>query len=163
MTRVPPDELEDGILLRPAAPADAAACHALDHRCFPPDIAYDLSVFDQLCGRADIMLVAQMNKKIIGMVAAEIDAEQKIGLIVTLDVDPSRQRRRLGTRLMREVEKKMQMRGVRAVFLHVDARRFVVHGFYQKLGYKRVGQLPAYYGKGKDAFLMSKPLEHIGA
>jgi len=148
------------IKIRSASLPDAPACFALDQRCFPPDIAFELEAFEELCETAPICLVAEENDQVIGMVAAEVDRPKKIGLIITLDVDPKYRRQGIGSQLMDRAEREMRRLGVETCLLHVYTPHKSAEAFYRQRGYQPLAHLPNYYRRGEDAILMAFMFEN---
>ncbi len=144
--------------LRPAVAADAAACFALDQRCFEPGIAYDRETIELLCEKGRTALIAESDGQMIGFAAAERDDEAPNGLLITLDVDPAWRRRGVGSRLLAAVEQRLSASGVATIYLHVYTKSHSALCLYKKFGYSTVGCLHDYYGPHQDAFLMARPL-----
>ncbi len=146
------------VVLREAELADAPSCCDLDRRCFPPVVAYDLRTFRLLCTFAHVRIVAEMDRRLVGMIFAELDRANESGLIITVDVDPELRRQGLGRRLMDLAERELASLGARTVLVHVYLPHAEAQHMYLSRGYVLKETLPAYYGPGSDALLMAKTL-----
>ncbi len=146
------------VVLREADVVDAPSCRDLDRRCFPPDVAYDLRTFRLLCTVAHVRVVADLDRRLVGMIFAELDRTSESGLIITVDVDPGLRRQGLGRRLMDLAERELASLGARTVLVHVYLPHAEAQRMYLSRGYVLKKTLPAYYGPGSDALLMAKTL-----
>ena len=148
-----------GPVLRPVAAGDAEACFALDRLCFPPDIAFPLEEFAELADTADVFLVAEQDDRLTGFVVATFDPRSRIGVIVTLDVAVEHRRRGLGERLLIAAHGGLAQRGATGVFLHVGVDNDSARGLYEKCGYVTLTRFGGYYGRRRDALLMTRTLD----
>ena len=90
--------------------------------------------------------VAERNGKIVGYIIADI----KRNLIVSLAVHPSFRRRGYGRALMQHVMD--YMRG--EILLQVRKSNESAIKFYEKMGFRKKGELRGYYTDGEDAVIM---------
>jgi ribosomal-protein-alanine N-acetyltransferase len=151
-------EYDSEVTLRVAELRDAKACRDLDRRCFPPEVAYDLAGFEVLCAEYSVRLVAEQHGRIVGMIFAEAEPENRVGLMITVDVDPDFRRRGIGARLMNAAERQLAALGVREVYLHFYTPHDEALRLYRQRGYVLKRRLRSYYGPGSDALLMAKVL-----
>ena len=84
---------------------------------------------------ADLFLVAVEGPAIVGVVMGTYDGRR--GWINHLAVAPQQQGQKLGTRLMREVEHRLQQKGCAKIQLFILPTNAAVQTFYQLLGYQR--------------------------
>ncbi len=84
---------------------------------------------------ADLFLVAVEESIIVGAVMGTYDGRR--GWINHLAVAPQQQHQKLGTQLMREVERRLHQKGCIKVNLHILPTNAAVQPFYQRLGYQR--------------------------
>ncbi|MDP8224437.1 MAG: N-acetyltransferase [Candidatus Lernaella stagnicola] len=147
------------VTLRPAEAVDAAACFDLDQVCFESEIAFGREMFDVLARRAEVFLLAESEGRMVGFVIANVNAEDDVGLIVTLDVHPEWRRRGIGSYLLERAEEKLAVFRPSAMFLQVFVENYEALGLYQKHGYSTILQIDDYYGPRKDALLMMKSME----
>lgn len=84
---------------------------------------------------------------------------RKTGRILTLDVIADARRYGLGSKLMRECEKRLLRRGCTEIYLETAVDNEPALKLYHKLGYEILRTLPAYYhAHSLDALLMRKRL-----
>jgi ribosomal protein S18 acetylase RimI-like enzyme len=60
---------------------------------------------------------------------------------------------------MEEVEARMRAAGARGMELHVSVENAGAIGFYEGLGYARVGRVRGFYGQGGDAWVYRRGFE----
>jgi ribosomal protein S18 acetylase RimI-like enzyme len=84
---------------------------------------------------ADLFLVAVEGTTIVGTVLGTYDGRR--GWINHLAVAPQQQHQKLGTRLMQEVEHRLQQKGCAKINLFILPANAAVQTFYQRLGYQR--------------------------
>jgi ribosomal-protein-alanine N-acetyltransferase len=146
------------IVLREGRPADFEALWALDQDCFAHGIAYsrrELRAF--LSRKTAVTIVAEHDGRIVAFVLGwrSISTE---GHVITLDVAAAARRQGLGRRLMGELEHRFRAAGVTRVQLEVDVANTSAVMLYERLGYRKVGRLSSYYGRGRHAWSMEKAL-----
>jgi ribosomal protein S18 acetylase RimI-like enzyme len=75
-------------------------------------------------------------------------------------VDPSRQRAGLGTRLLHEIERRLNADGCRLIVVETSSRADYgpTRGFYERRGYTRAATIPGYYAPGDDLVVYTKDL-----
>jgi ribosomal protein S18 acetylase RimI-like enzyme len=87
----------------------------------------------QLERDADLFLVAEDNKRIIGVVLGRWEGRR--GWINRLAVSPDRRHQDLGSLLVKQVEDRLKAKGCEKVNLLIDGDNSGVQAFYQQLGY----------------------------
>jgi len=142
--------------LRRVRPEDASVCYQMDHRCFPPEVAFDEDSFTELSEMAPVYWVAEHRGRMVGFVVADLDQVNNHGLIITLDVDPELRRRGIGSALMEKAEIEIIEQGIQRIFLHMYTPHYAAQCLYKQRGYRKLGVLPNYYGNRIDALLMLK-------
>ena len=144
------------LIIRPARQDDLAEISALEQSCFT---AYNLSLrqlqYHQQRGRT-VFLVAEQGGRVVGEgIALVRHHKQSVsGRAYSLAVDPAHRGRRIGERLMREMLEQLRHRGVRRVYLEVEANNASAVHLYERLGFRGIGELPDYYGDGKHGLHM---------
>ncbi|HUL14711.1 MAG TPA: N-acetyltransferase [Terriglobales bacterium] len=147
--------------LRSYNPADFAALHRLDQKCFPPGIAYSKNLLRYfLTQPAAECLVAEETGKIVGFILTE--ENPPLAHIITLDVDPSHRRQGAGSLLLNESESNLSLRGVHTVLLETATTNDSGVAFWQRHGYRIEAVLRNYYPGHLDAYEMRKPLPVAG-
>ncbi len=165
--------------VREYRPQDFDALVQLDHRCFPPQIAYppeDLRFFleqkdalvmvaeaaenAEAAGAAQNAVASSASHAIGGFLIAQLYRGRATyqARIITIDVAPELRRARLGSLLMDACEAALRAKQVSQVRLEVAVSNAAAIEFYRRYGYTTVGKLPAYYPTGEDAHAMQKRL-----
>ena len=145
------------VLLRPYESADFVRLYALDHRCFPPGIAYSKRMLRYfLRAPQSECFVAVKDEQIAAFIITE--AKGSLGRILTLDVEESQRRFGLGSLLLTRSEESMAGRRVREVMLETSVENAAGIAFWQRHGFRTVGVLRGYYLGRVDAYEMRKEI-----
>jgi len=150
------------IQLRGVERADLDALFALDHKCFPPGIAYsraDLRYY--LSHPRSFSVVAEdAAKSIVGFAIAEscLEGGKRIGHVITIDVTPEARRNGLGCMLMDALLDRLRNVGTTKVRLEVAIDNAGAQAFYQQLGFVKTGRIRGFYQGKLDALTMEKLL-----
>jgi [ribosomal protein S18]-alanine N-acetyltransferase len=145
-------------VLRNARPEDLPRLWELDRLCFEPGIAYsrrEIRRFLLLPGARSVL--AEREGELMGFALGYPDATD-VARVVTLDVHPVFRRHGLGRRLLRELLAGLAAAGPARALLEVDVRNSGAIEFYRREGFRETRRLPSYYGRGLDAFEMTKAL-----
>ncbi len=155
---LPPTTFHLPPTLRKIVASDFDSIYQLDQICFEPGISYSLREIRRFLGIATSDgLVAEVDGTIAGFVIGYL-TRGSVAHVVTLDVHPSYRRRSLATALLEELLNRFFRAGARESRLEVSTGNSGAIAFYRKLGFRRRRLLPGYYGRGRDAFEMSKEL-----
>jgi mycothiol synthase len=143
-------------VIRPARREDLDPICALEQGCFT---AYNLSrrQLQYLQHRQTaVFLVAERDGRIVGEGIALLRHHKQSlsGRVYSLAVDPAHRGQRIGERLMRTMLDQLRDRGVRRIYLEVEAANGSAVHLYERLGFRGIGALPDYYGAGKDGVHM---------
>jgi ribosomal-protein-alanine acetyltransferase len=141
----------DELVIRSARKDDLPTISAIEEGCFD---AYNLSrrQLQYLQQRnTAVFLVAEKGGRIVGEGIALIRHHKASvsGRVYSLAVDPANRGQGIGERLMREMVEQLRARGVRRLYLEVQASNAKAVALYERLGFKSIGELPDYYGDGK--------------
>ncbi len=79
----------------------------------------------------------------------------RVGFVKTLWVREANRRQGLGARLLAAAEGEARRRGCRE--MHLDAHSYQAPGFYRRLGYEEIGELPGWPDRATRIFFR-KPL-----
>jgi len=122
--------------------------YEIEMECFEKEAFTKQQIAHLLTDYNSISLVAKEDKKIIGFIIGMIYMEGKslTGHILTIDISPIHRRKGIGIKLLQEIEKIFKERGVKICRLEVREDNVAALNLYQKLGYKKVGELKGYYG-----------------
>ncbi len=140
-------------------PGDLTTLYEIDQKCFPPGIAYSM---EEMAGfvrhRGSRTWVAEEDGEIAGFLIASRQPASE-GHIITIDVLEPWRRRGVGRALMEIAEKWARETGIKRLSLETAMDNLTAQGFYEALGYRKIDQVANYYGPGRDAWIMSKPLK----
>jgi len=118
---------------------DLDAMFRLDEECFEEPFRFTRSAMRQFAeSRKARVVIAESVGALAGF--AILHAEGRVGYIVTLDVAA-------------------EDAACAVVGLHVFVGNEAAIRFYERVGYERVGDVPAFYGDGLDAWVYRKKLE----
>ncbi len=132
---------------------DLPALVRLDQRAFGPRDANGVRTLAKLVRSADhIALKAVVSGRVIGFASLSAYPNADSALFKAIAVDPEWQGQNVGRKLALECE---ALRGKPGPSVRVQARAHDA-GFFEKLGYTRVGLAPAFYRDGEDAYVMEK-------
>lgn len=149
--------------VRPAVMLDLDALAAIDALCFPPGIAYPREEIEFLLSNPSIFtLVAERSGVIVGFAALERRRRSRqnarYGELVTIEVLPQFRRDSIGGALYQALEDHVRAWGASGMHLHVSVENTAAVAFYQRLGFRIVSRIPAYYLRRIDAWQMEKNL-----
>ena len=111
-------------------------------------------LFKDLTNPEREVFVAELDKKITGVLILHLGGSFD-GYIQLLAVFPEFQNRGLGEQIMKFAEDKIFQRS-KNVFLSVSDFNQRAKKFYERLGYKKVGELEDFLVAGQNEFLMRK-------
>ncbi|MBZ0271272.1 GNAT family N-acetyltransferase [bacterium] len=147
--------------IRPARREDTPALYELDKLCFTQAFRFSRAMFRHLATREDIVtFIAEDDESPAhdglpdGFVMVEILDDGASWVVTSIDVHPRCQRRGLGELLMTHADAFAKSRGLFKSYLQVYVRNSDAIRFYRRLGYEIVDILPAFYGAGRNGFLM---------
>jgi ribosomal-protein-alanine N-acetyltransferase len=153
----PSDSKLRSFKLRDFAPHDFDILWRLDQDCFPPGISYSKPELRSFIRRPGsfTLIAAEAEGKIAGFIVVQNGAT---GHVITIDVDPSARRARVGSLLLQGAEDRLRSAGSRAVGLETAVDNAAALAFYKRHGYNVVRTWPRYYSNGVDALVMRKEL-----
>ena len=135
---------------------DFKQLYEIDHAAFPKGIAYshlELQVY--IRSRKSRTLIAEADDEIVGFVIG-CSEPRRLGHIITIDVLPHKQRQRIGSRLLDEIERWLWDQGTEAIYLETPVDDSGAQAFYEKHGYFVLERIEAYYNDSLDALVMMK-------
>ena len=148
--------MADFMLVREAAASDSENIAHLHSETFS-DAPWTADFFANLCvSNNHLMMVVDAEAQICGFALAVLAADQME--ILTLAISSPVRRRGLGATLLGAIEQRGAALGVKTALLDVAALNAAALALYHRAGYTPDGVRKKYYGPGKDAVLMSKPL-----
>jgi ribosomal-protein-alanine acetyltransferase len=121
----------------------------IENECFREDTFTKEQIAELLKEYNCVGLVARVDKTIVGFVIGMIYIDRKAlyGHILTIDVLPMYRRRGIGNKLLQEMERIFEQKGVRASYLEVKEDNAAAVNLYRKSGYQKIDKLAGYYGK----------------
>jgi ribosomal protein S18 acetylase RimI-like enzyme len=136
--------------------ADFKRLYEIDHAAFPKGIAYShLELQFYIRSRKSRTLIAEADEEIVGFVIG-CSEPRRLGHIITIDVIPHKQRQRIGSRLLDEIERWLWDQGTEAICLETPVDDTGAQAFYEKHGYFVLERIGAYYNDSLDALVMMK-------
>jgi ribosomal-protein-alanine N-acetyltransferase len=151
--------------LRSYRASDFETLYRIDQVCFPEGIAYgrfEMKVY--LRAEGSYCLLAETGGSVAGFILAELAPDE--GHIITLDVLEEYRRQGIGSMLLDAAEKEAASRGGKSMVLETATTNKAAIALWRKHGYRQLGTIEDYYGRGRDAFRMGKELgatAHTGA
>jgi ribosomal-protein-alanine N-acetyltransferase len=145
--------------------SDFETLYRIDRVCFPEGIAYgrfEMKVY--LRAEGSYCLLAEMGGNVAGFILAELAPDE--GHIITLDVLEEYRRQGIGSLLLDAAEKEAAARGGERMVLETATTNKAAIALWRKHGYRQLGTIEDYYGRGRNAFRMGKELgatAHTGA
>ncbi len=137
------------MLIRKCEEGDLEKISKIERKSF--EYPYSREVFEDYISN-DFFLLAEKDSTIIGYILAE--EREGGGVIVSIAVSPDYRLQGVGTTLMEEVLKKMD---VQRFFLIVRVSNKEAQMFYEKLGFTKITKIGDYYQNDEDGILMQKP------
>ncbi len=101
-------------------------------------------------------MLAEAGGKIAGFILTVWSRDT--GHIITLDVLAPHRRQGVGSHLLRAAEQDAAAHRVRRIVLETATSNEPAIAFWKKHGYREIGIVRDYYGRGLDAFAMEKDL-----
>jgi ribosomal-protein-alanine N-acetyltransferase len=146
---------DSGMIIRPAEPEDIDRIMLLEqgsiaHPWDKKEIETLVSSTNKKC------LLLQYEDRVVSYVGAEMVLDEcNIGNIVT---DREYRGKGFASALMAALLEELSESGIAKVFLEVEFDNAPAIALYERAGFERYGQRRDYYGRGRDAVLMSKAL-----
>ncbi|HZZ42410.1 MAG TPA: GNAT family N-acetyltransferase [Tepidisphaeraceae bacterium] len=154
------DSRHGEIGVRAAGEGDLAAAVELERSCFTAHSLKKRQLQYLQQRRSAIFLVAEEGGRVIGDGIALVRKHKSglTGRIYSLAVASEFRGKGIGLKLLDAMVDSLAARGVRRVYLEVDAANEAAMRLYDRAGFRRLGSLPDYYGEGKDGVHMVKEI-----
>lgn len=144
------------MLLRSYKPSDLATLAKIDRKCFPPGVSYSSRELTRFIShRNSRTWLAEDEEGIAGFLIASREP-QKVGHIITIDVDEARRRAGVGTAMMDAAEAWAREKSLKLIYLETADDNRPAQIFYAARGYVKVDEVPKYYSNGQTAWVMVK-------
>lgn len=141
------------VLVRQAAPEDAAAISAIEEACFPDPWSYESLRFELTENPHAFYVVAEMDGEVVGYVGLWWLFDE--GHITNVAVLPGYRNRHIAEGMMNVMIGFTVSEGVRHHTLEVRPSNGAAIALYEKLGFVTEGRRKKYYkSDGEDALIM---------
>jgi ribosomal-protein-alanine acetyltransferase len=129
--------------------------YEIEKQCFEQEAFTKQQLAYLLTDYNAIGLAARVNGEIAGFAIARVNIRRNVqfGHILTVDIAPAYRRKGIAQKLLHEVETILRDRGIKECRLEVRENNVAALNLYQKLGYKKVGNLEKYYGDTHGLYL----------
>lgn len=154
--------VDESLVLRPAHVSEASAIasmsrllveHGLNWRWTPSRVRQSIR------DKETMVLVASIDGRLAGFAIMKFRDEESH--LFLLAVTPTRQRTGIGRALLAWLEKSCRTAGMRHIRVEVRAGNLQAKKFYERFGFRFVGQVAGYYDKRESAIVMAKTLIEI--
>ena len=151
-----------GVILRSAHAHDVEAIGEIERLSFvhAGERFGDRRVRYLIGSRRAVVTVAEVNGRVLGWVCGFtwLRGPEPWGRVYALAVHPDARGRKLGPLLMNQMIQALRGRGAGKIFLEVRPDNRAAIRLYEKLGFAKCQELQHYYGPGKPAQRMVKPI-----
>lgn len=154
--------VDESLVLRPAHVSEASAIasmsrllveHGLNWRWTPSRVRRSIR------DKETMVLVASVDGRLAGFAIMKFRDEESH--LFLLAVTPTLQRTGIGRALLAWLEKSCRTAGMRHIRVEVRAGNLQARKFYERFGFRFVGQVAGYYDKRESAIVMVKTLIEI--
>jgi len=146
------------VIVRTADLRDLPGLLRIEEECFGVEM-FSADTIRSFVERNDtFVIVAMESEEVVGSAMCMISEERQEGRIASIAVLPGSRRKGTGVQLLEECERKFFRFGLEMSTLEVDVANEAAIGLYQSKGYEIKGIISDFYGLGRDAYVMQKPL-----
>lgn len=146
-----------GVDIRVAVPQDLQEIIRIERASFEHE-AYSKALLDAFLQEDAFLTLVAEDDAIIAYATMYHEKKEGGVRVVSIAVLPEERNQGIAKQLMRWIERAALERGARRMSLEVGATNVAAINLYLKDGFVIKGTIPDYYGKGKDALYMEKPL-----
>ena len=120
----------------------------IEEKCFDQEAFSKRQIAYLLTDYNSIALVAKVDGLVAGFIIVQVEVEEntEYGHIITVNVSPSFRRKKIASKMIREIESLLKQKDIHESRLEVREDNHVAIKLYQTLGYQSVGKLERYYG-----------------
>lgn len=155
MQPTPPPRIE----VRHATPADLDALVALEQHTFDSDRLSRAQYRRHLASASALVLVVDgADPFLAGAAVVFFRKGSTVARLYSLATAAEARGKGVASALMAAATKAARDRGCRVLRLEVRADNVAAIGLYERQGYRRIGQLPAYYDDGADGWRYERAL-----
>jgi ribosomal-protein-alanine N-acetyltransferase len=146
------------ILLRRNRASDFETLYRIDQLCYPPGIAYDRIVMAYYLGAPSAFCkLAEVDGEVAGFIITH--RRRTVAHIITIDVLEDYRRMHIGSELLLAAENDAKLQGVSRMDLETATTNKPAIALWKKHGYREIGTVKNYFGRGLDAYEMQKDLQ----
>lgn len=152
---------DSAIQIRRAGREDLEALFALDRVCFRPGIAYSVAELQYFLFHArSASVLAEDATGILGFAIVQFGLVrgQRVGHIITIDVDPGLRRSGVGRVLMDSLLDLCREQKAGLLRLEVAVDNDAAIAFYRHFRFRETGRIPGFYMGRLDALTMEREL-----
>ncbi len=146
---------------RPYRPSDFEALYAIEIICFEPPLRFPRKYMQRLTqSDQGVTWIAENQTEMAGFAIVEWSRQLRglVAYLATIEVQPGERQQGVGSELLRLVEQSALDAEAGLLWLHVDAENEVALRLYRRHGYAEAGRVLDYYGAGRAALAVWKPL-----
>jgi ribosomal-protein-alanine acetyltransferase len=127
----------------------------IEEQCFDQEAFTKRQIAYLLTDYNTITLVAKAGSDIAGFIIAQIEIENNIlfGHIITINVAPPYRRKKIASKMLKEIEDILKQKGMSECHLEVREDNTAALKLYLSNGYQKIGRLEKYYGKAHGLYL----------
>jgi len=145
--------------VRTADTLDLPGLLRIEEECFGIEM-FSADTIRSFIERNDtFVIVAIEANDVVGSAMCMISEERQEGRIASIAVLPGSRRKGTGVRLLEECERKFLRFGLEMSTLEVDVANGAAIALYESKGYEINGMTRDFYGLGRDAYVMQKPIQ----
>jgi ribosomal-protein-alanine N-acetyltransferase len=143
--------------LRPYRVSDFETLYRIDQLCYPPGIAYDrIDMAYYLTAPGAFCVLAWADETVAGFIITH--RRRTVAHIITIDVLEDFRRMHIGTQLLVAAENESVLHGATRMDLETATTNKAAIALWKKRGYREIGTVKNYFGKGLDAYELQKNL-----
>ncbi|MFC6633959.1 GNAT family N-acetyltransferase/peptidase C39 family protein [Microbulbifer taiwanensis] len=146
--------------IRPAAPADVPALHALEQACFDGDRLSRRRLRHWVAAENRVFLVAERAGQLLGYVLVLLRRGTRLARLYSLAVGPAGRGQGIGRALLCAAEEASSHSGRLFMRLEVAENNHSAIALYRQLGYRTFGSYANYYEDAGDALRMQKRIRY---
>ncbi len=133
----------------------------IERECFTREAFTKEQIIGLLRNPEAISLLAKVNGEVAGFIIGLVENHGtiRVGHVYTIDVAVKHRRRRVGVKLLKEMEEAFLNRGVGTIYLEVRADNEAAKRLYRMQGYVEIEPLNDYYSTGVHGLRLKKQLK----
>ena len=144
--------------MRTADMQDLTGLLRIEEECFGVEM-FSADTVRSFIERDDTFVIVAIDAEdIVGSAMCMLSEERQEGRIASIAVLPRSRRKGTGIQLLEECERKFLKFGLWISTLEVDMANEAAIALYESKGYETKGMIEDFYGPGRDAYVMQKPL-----